>query len=98
MKLMVPTVVCDVLVANALETNGRTYKVGEICTMAYGLALTLKAIGGITGIVNENEKHMEAQEQLRIYGGDCWFPHHQQSISRVADYLAETELRSQAIH
>jgi|GEM_PF-6095671 len=88
MRLMVPTITCETVITRAFEAGEKTFAVGEIATLPYGLVLQLKAMGFAGAIKNEIEIHTEAAEALRIYGGDAWFSHRMQTISRVADYLA----------
>lgn len=89
MNLMVPTMMVKGLAAIPFEAKGRTIAPGEIIEIAYGQALVMKAMGGITALVDEDLKHVEAQEHLRTYGADSWFPHYNQTIARVADFLAQ---------
>lgn len=98
MNLMVPTLMCKAMAAIEFQALGRTVKPGEVIDLAYGQALVMKAMGGITAIVDEDAKHIEAQDQLAMYGGDCWFPHRQQTISRVADYLAAANLQTNTVN
>jgi hypothetical protein len=72
----------------AFEVDARVYAAGEIVPLAYGNALVLAA-GDCGSIVDANSVHLQAQESLAVYGGDSWFPHPQQTISRVAEYLAQ---------
>jgi hypothetical protein len=90
MKLMVPTLMCDFMLNKATEVGAKIFKAGEIVTLPYANALLLTAIGG-GAIVNAEDKHLEAQECLSVYGGDAWFQHSHQTISRVAEYLAQVE-------
>lgn len=89
MKLMVPTLMVKVMIAKDLESNGLRRKAGEIVEMGYGHALLAKALGAASAIVNEEDAHIEAVDMLGTYGGDCWFPHEYQTISHLADYLAD---------
>lgn len=90
MKLMVPTVTCRFMLNRATEVGARVMKPGEIIDLPYGNALVLAAIGG-GAIVNADDKHLEAQESLKVYGGDAWFRYNDQTVSRVAEYLAQAE-------
>jgi hypothetical protein len=90
LKLMVPTLMCDALMALDVDMGGRQVRAGEIISMPYGNALQLIAMGGVKAIKDADLKHIEAHEHLNTYGADGWFPHGQQTISRVADYLAQT--------
>lgn len=87
MKLMVPTLMCDFMVNRTTEVGAKVIRAGEIMPLPYANALLLTAIGG-GAIVNAEDKHLEAQECLAVYGGDAWFQHSHQTISRVAEYLA----------
>lgn len=98
MILTVPTFMCQAMFAVDCDTPGRKYKAGEIIEMAYGHALVLKAGGLVSGLVDEQMKHLEAQEQLAIYGGDCWFPMRQQSIGKVADYLSASNEETRTVN
>jgi len=88
-NLMVPTVFVDAIVKTPFEFRGKPCKVGELISLAYGPALQLRAFGLVGGFQNEDDKHLEANEHLTIYGGDSWFPQPMQTVSRVADYLAQ---------
>lgn len=95
MKLMVPTVMCKAMLAMDYAPTG--HKAGQIVDMPYGHALSLFAVGGITAIMDADAKHIEAQEQLGTYGGDCWFPPRQQTVSYVAEYLARTNVQTTSV-
>lgn len=98
MNLMVPTFMCKAL--SAIEFDGPKGRVapGEIVDVAYGHALVLKAMGGVTALVDEQETHLKAQEELAMYGADSWFPHRNQTISRVADYLAAAGFQNNTVN
>jgi alpha-glucuronidase len=96
MKLMVPTLMCKAMLAQDTTVAGKELKAGAIIDMPYGHAITLKAIGGVKAIVDEDAMHVKAQEELATYGADAWFPHPQQTMSRVADFLAH--VGAQASH
>lgn len=96
MKLMVPTLMCKAMVAMDIESLN--LKSGQIIEIPYGPALALKAGGGIKALLDEDAKHLEAQEHLAIYGADGWFPQDQQTISRVADYLAAAGAQTETTH
>jgi hypothetical protein len=87
---MVPTVMCQAMLAQDITVGLKSFKAGEIIDLPYGPALFMRVLGGVSAIIDEASKHVEAQEALHTYGGDSWFPHSQQTISRVADYLAQT--------
>jgi hypothetical protein len=89
MNLMVPTVMVEAIAARNFKWGDNTIKVGEILPLPYGTALLMRTLGLLGGFRNEDDKHLEAQELLAIYGGDSWFPAHLQTVSRVADYLAQ---------
>lgn len=89
MQLMVPTLMCQAMLALPVTVGFKDYKAGELCEMAYGHAIAMKAVGGVQAIVNEQETHAEAQVMLSTYGADSWFPRNHQTIGRVADYLAQ---------
>jgi hypothetical protein len=89
MKLMVPTIMCEAVVAKEVQVAGQTWKVGEIAPIAYGPALQLRAVGFLSGFKDEDETHLKAAEALAIYGGDCWFPAKLQTVTHLANYLAE---------
>lgn len=88
MNLMVPTITVDAIVAQAIEHGGKIIKAGEVIPLAYGLALQMRVLGLVGGFKDEDEKHLEATEALRIYGGDSWFPNRLQTIRNVSEYLA----------
>lgn len=97
MKLMVPTLMCRFMLGQACMVDARSFVAGEIVELPYGNALMLVAIGK-GAIVDADNKHVEAIEHLGIYGGDAWFKHSQQTISRVADYLAQAEAPGEKTH
>lgn len=90
MRLMVPTFMCRFMLNRASETAGKIFKPGEIVDLPIGNALLLQTIGG-GAIVNLDEVAVNATEHLNIYGGDSWFRHSQQSVSRVGEYLAKID-------
>lgn len=87
MMIVVPTVYCEVLITQGFRTEEKKYAPGEIAELPYGLALYLKAIGFAGAIIDELQKHAEAAESLKVYGGDSWFSPDKQTISRMAEYL-----------
>lgn len=91
MNLAVPTLYCKAILAHSVTLGLKTWAVGEIIELPYGQALVLKAGGCVGSFVDEADVHLQAQEQLAIYGADCWFPTKQQTISKVADYLKVVE-------
>lgn len=88
MRLIVPTVTCEAVITREFDAGDKKFAVGEIASLPYGLVLQLKAMGFCGAIKDEIQAHAEAAEALKIYGGDAWFPHRMQTISRVGDYLA----------
>lgn len=98
MPLMVPTIMCEALMAEDFDHGSRRYLKGEIVPMSFGQALHLKHMGVVGAIKDDVEKNLEATEALGMYGADCWFPHRLQTISRVADYLAETNLQTATVN
>jgi hypothetical protein len=97
-KLAVPTLMCKAMFAQECEVGLLKFTAGQIVDMAYGDALVLKAGGVIGSLVDEGNKHLEAQQWLATYGADCWFPMPKQTISRLADYLAAAGLQNETQH
>lgn len=89
MQLTVPTFMCRAMIAMSTTVGLKPVTAGEIVEMPYGTAITLKAIGGVSALVEEEMTHLNAQEHLKVYGADGWFSQPQQTIARVADFLAE---------
>ena len=58
-----------------------------IAVFPYGVALQLKALGAVSSIHDELVLHQAAGEALAIYGGDSWFAPHNQTATRIAEYL-----------
>lgn len=87
MNLVVPTVWCKCTIRSATLLGGIMRAPGEIIDLPYGVALQGIAQGVIGVLVDADDKHLEALEQLAIYGGDAWFPAHLQTIGRVKDYF-----------
>lgn len=87
---MVPTIMVDAIVTKCFEYGGQVRKIGELVPLAYGPALQMRALGLVGGFKNEDDMHLQATELMAVYGGDSWFPHHLQTVSRVADYLSQT--------
>jgi hypothetical protein len=85
------------MLSQGCEVEARLFRPGEIVDLPYGNALVLVAIGKGT-IVDADNKHVEAIEHLSIYGGDSWFRHGQQTVSRVAEYLAQAEQPGEKTH
>jgi hypothetical protein len=98
MRLAVPTIMCEAIAVEAIEFAGKTIKPGEIFSLPYGVALQLRALGQVGGLKDEDDKHAEASEALAIYGGDSWFPHSMQTISRVSDYLAQVGTQTDTVN
>lgn len=98
MPLMVPTIMCEAIMHEDFISGSRQYLKGEIVPMAYGQAIHLKHMGVVGAIKDDVEKNLEATEALGMYGADCWFPHRLQTISRVADYLAQQGLQTNTIN
>lgn len=98
LPLMVPTIMCEAILKEDFTSGDRLYAKGEIIPMAFGQAIHLKSLGVIGAIKDETEKNLEATEALGIYGADCWFPHRLQTISRVADYLAQQGLQTNTVN
>lgn len=97
MNLAVPTVMCRAMFSKDIVVGMTKFSAGEIVELPFGTALCMKALNGLT-IVDENDAIAEAQEKLAIYGGDCWFAHPQQTISRVADYLAQAGYQTDTVN
>lgn len=89
---------CKALLSHDCTIGLKSWKAGEIVELPYGSAIALKAVGAVGGLVNEAEAHSEAQEMLAVYGGDCWFPQHQQTISRVAEFLAQSGHQTSSVN
>lgn len=85
--LFVPTLYVEAMVKREMVINGRTFKVGELMRVPYGVALQGLATGTYSAIKDEDAMHMQAIQDLQQYGPDCWFPIGIQTMHRFwAEY------------
>lgn len=86
MKLMVPTLYVQAMLAQPLDLGETQFKAGEIIKMPYGTALQAYTMGVVRAIQDADKMHEEASKMLMEYGPDAWFPQPLQTLAKVVEH------------
>lgn len=100
MNVIVPTFSVRCILREQLRIGPIEYKVGDIVTFPYGVALQGIAQGAISCMLEEEVAYKQAAIFMADYGADSWFPPNMQTIGKVArsTAAAEKEAKTAVIH